>query len=297
MLIHANWSVRQVIKFTWKTSVLVLLVTGLTTLVYLLWLQLYFAVPPFIIGVMGTAIAFFIGFINNEAYGRWWEARQIWGALLNDSRSWSRSVLTYSDHSDPTVQHRMVRRHLAFLNALAALLRRTGDTHYETFLTSDDRERVRSFVSIPTAILRLQAEDIHQLHRTGQIDGFLFQRLDWLLEQFTTSMGQAERIKNTVFPTSYVYFTRLFIWIFIILCSIIAAETLNYWSAVLTWLIGFVYLITYQNGQLLMNPFDNEPSGTPISSIVRSIEINLLQDLGEVNIPEPVAPVNDDYLM
>lgn len=297
MLIHANWSIRQVILFTWKTSALVLLVTGLTTLVYLHGLRPYFSVPAFVISVLGTAIAFFIGFINNEAYGRWWEARQIWGALLNDSRSWSRSVLTYPDHPDRAVQQRMVRRHLAFLNALAAQLRRTGDTHYETFLTSADRERIRSFASIPTAILRLQAEDIHQLHRNGQIDGFRFQRLDWLLEQFTTSMGQAERIKNTVFPTSYVYFTRMFIWIFIVLCTVVAAETLNYWSAVLTWLIGFVYLITYQNGQMLMNPFDNEPSDTPISSIIRSVEINLLQDLGETSIPKPVAPVNDDYLM
>lgn len=297
MLIHANWSIRKVIGFTWKTSSLVLLVTGLTTLVYLHWLRPYFSVPAFVISVLGTAIAFFIGFINNEAYGRWWEARQIWGALLNDSRSWSRSLLTYTDHPDRAVQQRMVRRHLAFLNALAALLRQTGDTHYETFLTKADRDRVQSFASIPTAILQLQAEDIHQLYRNGQIDGFLFQRLDQLLEQFTTSMGQAERIKNTIFPTTYVYFTRLFIWIFIVLCTVVAAETLNYWSAVLTWLIGFVYLITYQNGQLLMNPFDNAPSDTPISSIIRSAEINLLQDLDEASIPAPVAPVNDHYLL
>ncbi len=125
MLLHANWSIRDILTFTWKTNLQTLLVTGLTTLVYLRWLQPYFTVPPIIITVLGTAIAFFIGFINNQAYDRWWEARQIWGALLNGSRSWSRSVLTYPDQPDRAVQQRMVRRQLAFLNALAASLRQT----------------------------------------------------------------------------------------------------------------------------------------------------------------------------
>lgn len=297
MLLHDNWSIRDVLKLTWKTNLLILLVTGLTTLLYLRWLHAYFTVPPFVITVLGTAIAFFIGFVNNGAYGRWWEARQIWGALLNDSRSWSRTVLAYPDHPDRGLQQRMIRRHLAFLNALAGSLRQTGDTHYETYLTLADSDRVRSFASVPTAILRLQAEDVYQMQKSGQIDGFRLQRLDQLLGQFTTSMGQAERIKNTVFPTTYVYSTRLFIWIFIVLCTVVIADTLNYWSVVLTWLIGFVYLTTYLSGQTLLNPFDNEPSDTPISSIVRTAEINLLQDLGETTIPKPLAAIDDDYLM
>ena len=305
MLIRINWKSRDVINRSWRNSLLILLVTGLTTVIYLRWLKGHFDVPELVVTVLGTAIAFFIGFINNYAYDgngrpRWWEARSIWGELLNDSRSWSRSVLEHLNHTSPiekAIQHRMVRRQLAFLNALAALLRQTDNTRYETYLTTEDCDRVRTSSSIPTAILRLQAADLHQLEKQGDIDGFRFQMLDQLLVAFTNSMGKAERIKNTVFPADYLYFTRLFIWVFIVLCSIILADTLGYWSWLMTWLIGFVYLMTYFSGQALMNPFDNNPTDTPISAIIRTAEINLLDDLGETNLPAPLKPINDDYLM
>lgn len=110
-------------------------------------------------------------------------------------------------------------------------------------------------------------------------------------------MGQAERIKNTVFPTRYLYFTQLFTWIFIILCTIVIADALGYWSLLLTWLIGFVFLVTCNNGQSIMNPFENGRNDTPMSTIVRTIEINLLQDLGCSDLPQPLVTIDGDYLL
>jgi putative membrane protein len=63
------------------------------------------------------------------------------------------------------------------------------------------------------------------------------------------------------------------------------------------WVMGFVFHITHINGLSLMNPFEDEPSGVPISSITRTIEINLLEALGEKELPEPIAAVNGEYIM
>lgn len=300
MIVRTRWSIRSFLYYTWRINLVILTVTGATSLVYLQWLKSYLEIPPLIVAVLGTAMAFFIGFINNQAYDRWWEARKIWGSLLNDSRSWSRSVLTYLDQPDAALrgqQERMVRRQLAFLYALVAALRQTGDKTYQGYLSTDEQTRVLPMASVPTAILLIQAEDVQSLHRQALLDGFQFQRLDKLLEQFTTYMGQAERIKNTTFPISYTYFTQLFIWVFVILCTIIVADLLGYWSALLTWLIGFVYVVTYANGQFIMNPFENARNDTPMNTLVRTVEINLLQDLGEMDIPPPLTPINGDYLL
>ena len=51
-----------------------------------------FHVPWLPISVVGTAVAFYVGFKNNSAYDRLWEARKIWGAVVNSSRSWGASV-------------------------------------------------------------------------------------------------------------------------------------------------------------------------------------------------------------
>ena len=52
------------------------------------WLQL----PWTPVALIGTAVAFLIGFQNNAAYGRAWEARKIWGGIVNESRTWATYV-------------------------------------------------------------------------------------------------------------------------------------------------------------------------------------------------------------
>tara|TARA_B100000795_G_scaffold35292_1_gene23312 strand:+ start:26607 stop:26840 length:234 start_codon:yes stop_codon:yes gene_type:complete len=47
-----------------------------------------FAIPWLPISVVGTAVAFYVGFKNNQAYDRMWEAHKIWGGIVNESRTW-----------------------------------------------------------------------------------------------------------------------------------------------------------------------------------------------------------------
>jgi len=83
MIITKNIRITRIIIGTWKT--LFFLVIG-CVLAYLLneyILKSYFEFPSIIPAILGPALAFFIGFNNNQAYDRWWEARKIWGAILN----------------------------------------------------------------------------------------------------------------------------------------------------------------------------------------------------------------------
>jgi putative membrane protein len=118
-----------------------------------------------------------------------------------------------------------------------------------------------------------------------------------MIVRLCDGMGKSERIKNTVFPTTYHYFTRLFIWLFVILITIVCTETVGAWSIVLGWLIGFVFHTTHLIGLSLLNPFEAIPSGIPLNQITRTIEINLLEMLGESEVPQPIQPTNHEYVM
>ena len=134
----------------------------------------HFSIPSIIPTVLGTAIAFFIGFNNNQAYDRWWEARKVWGGFVNDSRSFARSLLSYVPQSDTNnaIVKRMIYRHIAFLYALKANLRGTVDANHEQYLDPTERNEVEKHRNVHNAILQKQASDLQHLYGTNQIDGF-----------------------------------------------------------------------------------------------------------------------------
>jgi len=104
-------------------------VAALYEVVGMQWLQL----PWTPVALIGTAVAFLIGFQNNAAYGRAWEARKIWGGILNESRAFAtltRDMITNLPASDPVsdselkvIHQRVVYRHLAWLTALRFAMR------------------------------------------------------------------------------------------------------------------------------------------------------------------------------
>jgi len=130
----------ELLAITWKIQLALLTVVALSTVLYLEFLQEYMGTaPPALVTVLGTALAFFIAFINNQAYNRWWEARKIWGKIVNDSRSFSRMVLSFlsgdssREHDVRSLQETLVHRHIEFLYALKDRLRGedTGDAYSE----------------------------------------------------------------------------------------------------------------------------------------------------------------------
>ncbi|AUR52752.1 bestrophin family protein [Aquella oligotrophica] len=295
MLIGKNLSLFRILKITWKVDLLMIIFCSITYLVDV-YVLVSFKLPIAYPALMGTAIAFFIGFNNNQAYDRWWEARTIWGGIVNDSRSWARNLLAYNQDKEAT--ERMVYRHIGFLYALTASLRRfDDDKSYLDYIPKSDIVKLQSKSHIPNALLRIQSEELKQLRDKQQITDFEFLGLNSLLENLCDGMGKSERINNTVFPISYLFFTKLFIWIFIALITMSTNSEVGWQSVILSWLMGFVFNTIHLNGLSLMNPFEYHSSGVPISSITRNIEINLLQEIGADYIPPPLQPINDEYIL
>jgi putative membrane protein len=295
MLIVQNIRLSRVLIDTWKVDLIMIVSCTAAYFVREYLIAYHFQISAIIPTVLGTAIAFFVGFNNNQAYDRWWEARKIWGAIVNDSRSLTRSLINYVD--DDEAAKRMARRHISFVYALKANLRNAVDEIYTKYLTEHDKNEVEKHSNIHNAILNIQAMELQKLYKENKIDGFKFMEINELLVKLTDSMGACERIKNTIFPTTYSYLTKVFIWLFVVTFTLVISQDMGYFSIFMGWLIGFVFVSTQINGMRLVNPFDNKSSGLPLNHISRTIEINLLQMIGDEDIPEPIKPINNEYIL
>ncbi|QNK62883.1 hypothetical protein H7F33_20490 [Pedobacter sp. PAMC26386] len=303
MLIVHNIRLSRILRNTWQVDLIMIFSCTGAYLIRAFLIKHNFEIPAIIPTVLGTAIAFFIGFNNNQAYDRWWEGRKIWGALVNDSRSWARSVITYisqnesSNQDFKTLKERMVRRHIGFLYALKAKLRDAVDENYQQYLDEADLQEINLHSNVHNAILTLQSRELQQLSKSGMIDGFRFMEMNQLLVRFSDEMGRAERIKNTVFPTTYNYFTKVFIWLFVVSLTLVVSHEAGVWAIFIGWMVGFVFVSTQINGMSLIDPFENNSSSVPLNQITRTIEINLLEMIGADKIPAPVKPINDEYIL
>lgn len=253
------------------------------------------------VSILGGALAIFLGFRNNSAYDRWWEARKIWGGIVNYSRTWTIHILGFARpvHSQGDVpdseirlwQKRMVYRHLAWLHGLNMHLRKRFDwDKLDDYISKEELERIKPLANKPTQLLRTQALELAEAYDVGIIEDFRHMELSRMLEEFFNLQGKAERIKNTIFPYYYNYFTRVFLWVFVILLPFGLSPLVGWGTIPMTVLIGFVFTILEKSGTITENPFEGRAADTPITTIVRAIEIDLRQMLDEDTDlkPEPV---------
>ncbi len=140
MFVKKNFKLRELVYFSGMTGVWFSVWSiGVTVFIEILH---YFShqgynvpdikVPYLPISVVGTAVAFYVGFKNNSSYDRLWEARKIWGAIVNSSRMWAASVKGFvsnqfrdDDLSDDEIyfwHRKLIYRHIAWLYTLRSQL-------------------------------------------------------------------------------------------------------------------------------------------------------------------------------
>jgi putative membrane protein len=250
---HAGrrYTLFQTLRWTKKYILLFTILATLVVLghVYLKWAWL--SIPWLPIALVGTAVAFYLGFKNNSSYDRLWEARKIWGGIVNSSRTWgimSRDFVTnefaenkVSDDELKKIHHRLVHRHIAWLYSLSFQLRELkewehndaesqkhrevfgtvpGPERYETlkqFISEEDYAYVSSKKNRAVQLISLQSKDLKELKEKGLIDDFRHMEMQRLLEAFYTLQGKSERIKNFPFPRQYASVNVFFVWLFILL--------------------------------------------------------------------------------
>ncbi len=249
------------------------------------------SVPAF----LGTAISVLLSFKMNQSYDRWWEARKVWGAIVNDSRTFTRQLQTFVADSD--VVKRMTYRQIAWCYSLGQSLRKLEPLQDTDSLLADvEMAYISKQSNKPLAILNLNAQELKGLYQAGTIEMFPQVQIDNTLSRLTDSMGMAERIKNTVFPVTYRLFLHLTIYLFVIILSIALNEVDTYFEIPLLTILSMLFFVMEKASIQLQDPFNNMPTDTNVTAIARTIEINLKQMLDDIDVPEPM-PEQKYYIM
>lgn len=248
------YSPKRVMMWTRYETVVFFLIALVPVLLYDVFGQRWLHLPWLPIALIGTAVAFMLGFQNSATYGRLWEARKIWGGIVNTSRAWGLMVNDFitDDFAEEkaggdelqAIRRTLIMRHIGWLTALRHALRqprpwesfRLSRTNREvgrrfevrehqvsledelsSYVTAEEWAHLVSVANRPTQILAKQSQALRRLKTRGLIDDFRHMEMERILVELLAGQGKAERIKNFPYPRQYATLHALFVWIFIVL--------------------------------------------------------------------------------
>lgn len=278
------------------------------------------------VSVVGIAVAFYLGFKNNSSYDRTWEARKIWGAIVNDSRSFGAAVVAFvQGENAATIQKELIYRHLAWLTALRHQLRLAqewehteervngkfpkiicedyhnkleGELH--NYLPASEIEALKEKSNTATQIMANQSRRLQELRDQNYFEDFRHMEFHSLVTRNYDNQGKSERIKNFPFPRQYA---STALWLTLVFCALMPFGLLDifnreespilFWTAPLvSGLLIWIFFLMEKIGDYSENPFEGTYNDVPITTIARGIEIDLREMIGDENIPAPFKSDN-----
>jgi putative membrane protein len=339
MFVQRNIPAKIIFQFAWKYLLVFFVWSSFWVLCHDFFHDcgVHLLIPFAPLGTIGVAVAFYLSFKNNQSYGRFWEARTIWGGIVNSSRIWGNQVLSYLSDTPKNgatnttaiteTHRRLIYRQLAYINALRLNLRKPStfspnyigavknyhfgaperldwENQVKPFLHEKEFEELAHTQNMPTQILRRQSEDLQQaFEQKGSCNDLRLIDLMGTIRDLYQEQGRAERIKNTPFPRQYAYFSKIFIWIFVLLLPLALVNEFEKLGPGYLWLtvpfstlISWIFMTMELVGDNSEDPFENFINDVPMTALCRNIEIDLREMLGETDLPPRVMPV-DGILM
>ncbi|WP_207496926.1 bestrophin family protein [Aridibaculum aurantiacum] len=326
-----NLSGTFILRFAWKPLLFFFFYSTIITCLYEFAGFEFLALPFVPIGVMGTAVAFYVGFKNNSSYERLWEARKIWGSIVNTSRTFAVFILDYLQPSEEIGEedlkkHKrvLIYRHIAYINALRIQLRdrkmwEAKDDAFTSivkektpfhsqnlleeikqFLQDDEAFHLYAKTNTATQILRRQSEHMLYLFNQKCLHVYKHVEVGNMIKMLYDQQGACERIKSYPFPRQYAYFSEVFVWLLALVLPFgLLGEVIKFghdyvWFTIpMSVLISWIFNVMEIVGDKSENPFENGVNDIPMTAICRTIEIDLREMLGETNVPERIVPIRN----
>ncbi|MEQ6121850.1 bestrophin family ion channel [Reichenbachiella sp. MALMAid0571] len=283
-----------------------------------------FSIPWSPISIMGIAVAFYLGFKNNSSYDRTWEARKIWGSIVNNSRTFGAAVVSFVQIEDSiAIQKELIYRHIAWLTVLRHQLRLSKpwehiesraqvyapnitedynsklDQELSLYISQEEIQSLENKANKATQLLKIQSQRFQELKDKSAYEDFRHMEFHKLVTTFYEDQGKSERIKNFPFPRQYA---STALWMTIVFSFFVPFGLLNgfkdmnglaYWlSPFLSGLIIWIFFLMEKIGDYSENPFEGSYNDVPITSIAKAIEIDLREMINDENIPKPEEEEN-----
>ena len=294
------------------------------------FLKINFSFPWQPLSVIGIAVAFYLGFKNNSSYDRTWEARKIWGAIVNDSRSFGAATCSFVQGEKASeYQKELIYRHIAWMTALRHQLRLSQpwehteerlnklynpnvcedynnklDKELGKYLSPAEVSSYDQFGNRASQILKFQSLRLQEMRDEEVFEDFRHMEFFHLIHNLYADQGKAERIKNFPFPRQYA---STALWLTLVFSALLPFGLLDIFHAsspiygfilcpFVSGLITWIFFLMEKIGDYSENPFEGTYNDVPITSIARSIEIDLREMIADQNIP-PNFEAENGFLM
>ena len=241
-------------------------------------------------GVFGIALSLFLGFRNNAAYERWWEARKLWGQIIADSRAMSLEASAYL--TDIAEQRRLLGYLQLFLYHHRQQLR--GGEHGAApagWGTETERSKLISAANPAAVALTMAADFLQELHQRQQLDDFGRLTLTKRLAQLAYAQAGNERIASTPLPFVYSLLVRRTTYLYCLLLPFGLLSAAGWFSPLVAAVVAYVFFGLQAVTNELEHPFADVDNALPLGAITRTAENAILEALGEPLQPaiEPVG--------
>ncbi|MBL0008932.1 MAG: multidrug transporter [Saprospiraceae bacterium] len=335
MHIGQSYKLLEFLLWTRRNIYWLFVIGAIPTILYQVLQWKWIALPWTVVALLGTATAFIVGFKNTQTYSRTWEARQIWGSILNSSRAWGIMCRDYMD--DVKASKELIYRHFAWLTALRYQMRESKaweSTHkvynkeYMAYYSIPEKEstlelelakyipaeevlQIMATRNKAVQLLGLQSKAIKELYDQGILDNFRFLEMHKLITTLYDHQGKSERIKNFPYPRQFATVSSMFVKLFCIMLPFSMLKDFDklneniggimqgqmVWLVIpFSMLISWVYTSLEQVGESTENPFEGSANDVPISQMSRTIEIDMREMLGETDLPPALQPKNNIIL-
>jgi putative membrane protein len=251
-----------------------------------------YGVAPFT--VLGVALSIYLGFRNNAAYERWWEARRLWGQLVFEIRNLSRAVLSLVPAQSGQVRP-LLMESLAFCHYLRGALRKVDADRESRKFIGADADAFAQTINKPDAVLRSMARRLAALKRDHQLEGMDFRILDERLSGMAALQAGCERIFSTPLPMTYSLMLQRSAFWFCLLLPFGLVSVTGWATPLFTALVAYSFFGLDALSEELEDPFGTGINDLALDSLCRVNEISVFEALGEP--PPPTLPSDNFHYL
>lgn len=245
--------------------------------------------------LLGIALSVFLGFSNNAAYDRWWEARKAWGDLIAAGRDLARLTLLLDlrGAAEAAERRALLTDVMAFAHALVLHLRAGASREgLERTLPPDLAAAAQDTPSLPVLLLADMGGRLARLRAEGHVSDIEFARLDDELKAMNRMLATCERILGTPVPFGYTLLLHRTAYLFCFLLPFGFADVLGWGTPLAAGLVAYTFFGLDALGSELEEPFGTMPNDLPIAALALGIERDMRVALGERDLPPAAVPAD-----
>ncbi len=252
--------------------------------------DLKITLSPIPFTLIGLPLAIFLGFRNSAAYDRYWEGRKLWGELVLRCRSLTRQCQSFIQPADlpgqgaevAAARQRIVYRAIAFVHALRMQLRDCSDFgELQRWVPEAEWPGLQQATSKPDALMLAMGGDLGACLKQGWIDPCLAVTIDNTLCAMTAAAASCERIKSTPVPFSYTLLLHRTAYLYCFLLPFGLVDVIGFMTPFVVAIVAYTFFGLDALGDEIEEPFGLEPNDLPLDTLCHTIEVNLLESLGQ----------------